>query len=76
MSQISLYPNPVNNGILNIISPSNELKEISVFDVSGRMILKTKTENNSIDVSQLKTGLYLLNISINGSKKTSKIIIN
>ena len=73
---LSIFPNPVNNGILNIISPTNELKEISVFDVSGRMGLKTKTENNSIDVSQLKTGLYLLNISINGSKKTSKIIIN
>jgi hypothetical protein len=76
LSQISLYPNPVNNGTLNIVSPTNELKEISVFDLSGRMVLKTKTENNSIDVSQLKTGLYLLNISINGSKKTSKIIIN
>ncbi len=76
LSQISLYPNPVNNGTLNIVTPTNELKEISVFDVSGRMVLKTKTENNSIDVSQLKTGLYLLNISINGSKKTSKIIIN
>jgi hypothetical protein len=76
LSQISLYPNPVNNGILNIISPSNELKEISVFDVSGRLVLKTKTENNSIDVSQLKSGLYLLNISSNGSKKISKIIIN
>lgn len=76
LSQISLYPNPVNNGTLNIVSPTNELKEISVFDVSGRMVLKTKTENNSIDVSQLKSGIYLLNININGSKKTSKIIIN
>ena len=76
IQNLSIFPNPVNNGILNIISLTNELKEISVFDVSGRMVLKTKTENNSIDVSQLKTGLYLLNISINGSKKTSKIIIN
>lgn len=76
LSQISLYPNPINNGTLNIVSPTNELKEISVFDVSGRMVLKTKTENNSIDVSQLKSGIYLLNININGSKKTSKIIIN
>lgn len=76
LSQISLYPNPVNNGTLNIVSPTNEMKEISVFDVSGRMVLKTKTDKNSINVSQLKTGLYLLNIKINGSKKTSKIIIN
>lgn len=76
LSQISLYPNPVNNGTLNIVTPTNELKEISVFDVSGRMVLRTKTENNRIDVSQLKSGIYLMNININGSKKTSKIIIN
>lgn len=75
-SQVTLYPNPVNNGILNIVSPTNEIKEISVFDVSGRMVFKTKTDKNNIDVSQLKAGLYLFNININGSNKTSKIIIN
>lgn len=74
--QTSIYPNPVTNGILNIISPTNDLKEISIFDVRGRMVFKTKTETNTINVSQLKTGLYLLNIYINGSRKTSKIIIN
>jgi hypothetical protein len=76
LSQISLYPNPVNNGVLNIISPTKERKEISLFDIRGRMVLKTITEENSINVSQLKTGLYLLNIDINGNRKTSKIIIN
>ena len=76
LSQVSVFPNPVNNGVLNIISPTKERKEISLFDIRGRRVLKTTTEENSINVSQLKTGLYLLNIDINGNRKTSKIIIN
>ncbi|WP_445749098.1 T9SS type A sorting domain-containing protein [Polaribacter sp.] len=76
ISQTKIYPNPVNNGIINIISPSKELKEISIFDISGRSVFKQTTENNTINVSHIKTGLYLLNVTINGSKKTSKIIIN
>jgi len=76
LSQVSVFPNPVNNGVLNIISPTKERKEISLFNIRGRRVLKTITEENSINVSQLKTGLYLLNIDINGNRKTSKIIIN
>ena len=76
VSQTKIYPNPVNNGTLHIITPSKELKKISIFDISGRSVFKQTTENNTINVSHIKTGLYLLNITINGSKKTSKIIIN
>lgn len=75
LQKVSIYPNPVNNGMLNIVLPSQELKEISLFDVSGRMVFKTKTQKNSIDVSQIKAGFYLMNLEVNGSKKTSKIII-
>lgn len=72
---VKIYPNPVANGILNIEMPSQELKVIALYDLNGRLVLKQRTENSAIDVSQIKPGFYLLNLSLNGTSKTTKIII-
>ena len=34
---INLYPNPVNNGLLNVSSNEN-IDELQIFDVSGKMV--------------------------------------
>lgn len=72
---VKIYPNPVANGILNIEMPSRELKDIALYDLNGRLVLQQRTENTAIDVSQIKPGFYLLNLSLNGTSKTTKIII-
>lgn len=60
----NLYPNPVIN-TLNINSDNSEEKLISIFTTSGQLIknLKTTDKNLSIDVSQLSSGSYILNIN-------------
>lgn len=59
-----IYPNPVDN-ILNINSDSSEEKLITIYTTSGQVVknLKTADENLSIDVSQLSSGTYILNIN-------------
>lgn len=59
-----IFPNPVEN-TLNINSDNSEEKAITIFTTSGQLIktLKTTDENLSIDVSQLSTGTYILNIN-------------
>jgi len=59
-----IYPNPVDN-ILNINSDNSDEKSITIFTTSGQLIkiLKTTDENLSIDVSQLSSGTYILNIN-------------
>ena len=60
-NQFNVYPNPT-NGILNITATDfkGELK-VSVKDVSGREILVVTSKQ--IDISDLESGLYLLQIS-------------
>jgi len=68
---INLFPNPVND-ILNINGNSNEDYFYQIYDLTGKVISKGKFINNKINVSQLKTGIYL--IRVNDSKEVTKII--
>ena len=72
---IQLYPNPT-TGIVKI-NLTNFLNNVSleIYDVSGKILKKIKITSDEIDVSELKSGVYLAvmknkqNIS-----KTSKIV--
>jgi len=61
--KIKLYPNPVSDtffisGDDQILS---ELKEIVLYDLSGKIVFKQKvTENNNYDISQLSSGNYIV----------------
>jgi hypothetical protein len=54
---IILYPNPV-SGMLTIQSEKNLIRQISIFDISGRLLIQENGNRNNIDVSQLSPGIY------------------
>lgn len=75
-SEISLFPNPV----LNTITISNyqlsSSTTIQINDLLGNSILESKLNNeNTIDLSQLKNGSYLLTISENGLPVLKRTIL-
>ena len=64
IGEFVLYPNPVKNTLT--ISSALDLDQsiISVFDIAGRRVLNSKLADNinSIDVSRLSAGEYILRI--------------
>lgn len=68
-----IYPNPVQN-IVNV--EVDGLSEIEVFDVNGRFLIKKQaSENkNSIDISSLSKGIYILKVSSATGNGNFKII--
>ena len=75
-AEFSVYPNPVNNGVLNIKSQKGGTLDIQLFDITGRqVIVRTLSNNQPIDVSTFKQGIYLLKISQQGVSTTRKIVI-
>lgn len=67
--------NPINETLT--IPLANDLKtEIALFDLNGRMLLKTEavTEYVSLNTSSLASGTYLLLVRQAGFTKTEKII--
>ena len=75
ISELSIYPNPVNNGLINIKSPLSGVKKVEIFDVTGRSVLKTELETDALDIRSIGAGLYLLKVSIGDRSSTEKIII-
>jgi hypothetical protein len=59
-NQITLYPNP-SSSQLNINS-SEAVEQIRIIDLTGKTISTIVKPNNSIDVSLLSKGVYLLQI--------------
>lgn len=62
-NSIYLYPNPCEN-FITIKSGNEYLKQIQFFDLTGRMITfeSLNKKEEIIDISNLKSGLYLLKI--------------
>jgi hypothetical protein len=74
-SEFSVYPNPAKN-VLNIKSnDSITMKNASVYDLNGKLILSSSIVNDSINVDSLSTGSYILILKDNNEKEyTQKFI--
>ncbi|KFC19626.1 GEVED domain-containing protein [Chryseobacterium sp. FH1] len=71
-SKVSVYPNPFTD-ILNV-SNVKGVKSISVLDTTGRRV-KSISASSAIDLSNLNSGLYIVNLQIeDGSVKSFKVI--
>jgi hypothetical protein len=65
---LSFYPNPVNGGKIYIMSKSGLDKEISIYDVLGKLILQTV-------VTSLASGVYIIKFKENDATATRKLIV-
>tara|TARA_B100002051_G_C16390332_1_gene464868 strand:- start:19 stop:639 length:621 start_codon:yes stop_codon:yes gene_type:complete len=71
-TDFKLFPNPAQN-VLNIQS-QEQIDSVRIFTLEGRLLLQTA--NPSIDISQLKAGLYLVQIMAQGQTATKKFLKN
>ena len=77
---INVYPNPVDvsNQII-IETPQQSIKTITIYDLTGRLVLEQKfTENvwtKTMDVSSLNAGMFYVKVAtINGNMLNSTFI--
>lgn len=69
-----VYPNPVQN-ILQISSTENLEKEIIIYDQNGKQIIKNLLVNNTIDLTKLASGAYLMELrNLNGKKIIKRFV--
>jgi hypothetical protein len=62
LNNIQIYPIP-SSSIINITSPQNPVVSIEVFDLFGKNLLTQNIDVETVDVSDLDTGIYLMKIS-------------
>lgn len=79
--QISIYPNPLNDGMLYVDLPSNDgtQTDISITDMQGKMIYHNQVQNKkSIQIdtnSWLTKGLYVISVRTENTTSIFKLIV-
>lgn len=69
---IKIYPNPVQNFIF--INSNSSISKIEIYDLTGRIILSKITSDDRIDISNFKSGNYILKVYTEKDFSKFKII--
>lgn len=73
--EFSIFPNPTNLESVTITSQLNDAIEVKVFDMLGKQVKNQIITNNTLNVSDLNTGIYLVKITQNTKSTTKKLVI-
>jgi hypothetical protein len=75
-SEIKIFPNPVDQYLNIKVSDNIEDSILTIYNVLGKVVLKQKITKsiNSVDVSSISSGLYMLRIQSKHASKTFKFI--
>ena len=73
--EMNIYPNPVNGNFVTIQTPVNGMKYVEVFDITGKRLINTSLSADTLEVSSLSAGMYLIKVTVEGQSKTSKLIV-
>lgn len=77
-SSFVVYPNPAQNEVTITSSNSNFIKAITIYDIVGKTILSQDGNNEfiqTINTSELNSGIYLLQITDSNNQQTTKKLI-
>ena len=72
----AVYPNPASN-VINVSSSNSKVTAVSMADINGRIVKQISYDNVSnveINISDLASGVYLMNIKSANGETTKKIM--
>jgi len=76
VSNFNFYPNPVNDMLT--IKAQASIDSITVYNMLGQAVVRStpNTTDSTVDMSALQTGAYFVQVSINNTLKTVRVIKN
>ncbi|RTL13186.1 MAG: T9SS type A sorting domain-containing protein [Flavobacteriaceae bacterium] len=72
---LTMYPNPLKGNTLFLTSTANAAMSVQIFDLLGKEVLKSNVMNNTVNVSGLNAGVYMVKITEEGKTATRKLVI-
>jgi hypothetical protein len=70
---VKIYPNPTADFVYVKVSSKSKIEEAEIYDLSGKLVLKTKLESEKLDLRHLLQGVYMI-VFKNSDIKPIKII--
>jgi len=76
MTNFSIYPNPVNNGSIKLITQNTSNLDVEIFNLFGKRVLQLEgLTDRQISIEDLQAGVYLVKITENNQSLTKKLIV-
>lgn len=76
LESLSVYPNPINKSEeLFINTTSQDVKQVTIYNVLGKKMLQKNEIKNSIDISSLKSGFYFVEVNQDGKTAVRKLLV-
>ena len=70
---VKIYPNPTADFVYVKLNSKSKVEGAEIYDLSGKLVLKTKLESDKIDLRNLTQGVYMI-VFKNSDIKPIKII--
>ena len=70
--KLTLYPNPVSNSLY--LTSNQKIENVLIYNLTGALVKSISNNPESIDVSNLNSGSYLVKVTTNQGSFTQKII--
>jgi hypothetical protein len=74
LKNFTILPNPASSELLLKIPDEINVKSISIFDLLGQVVYSSKNVYNSINISNLNSGIYFLKISSQNLSHTKQFV--
>lgn len=71
---LKMYPNPTKSNLYIETALNSEIN-VSIVNMLGKEVVNSKVVNNTVNVSNLTSGIYIVKISEEGKTSTKKLII-
>lgn len=70
-----LYPNPVFDDVVYIVTQNNAPKTVVIYDVFGEVLLRDRLLNKALSISQLAAGVYVMQVTEENKTITRKLVV-
>lgn len=70
-----MYPNPAYGDEVYITTESNGSKDIRIYDVFGEVVLTERISTNTLNISRLVPGVYVLQVTEEKKTMTRKLVV-
>ena len=74
-NEYSLFPNPANQTITITTKDRTIIQEVTIYNQTGQKVMQGKPVNNTLDVSQLQPGIYIIKVKTIEGNVREKLII-
>jgi hypothetical protein len=74
--EVDVFPNPTSDWITIKLKGSALLEGYFLYDLNGRLLMSDRNRNGSVNLSQLESGIYFIQVITDEESVTKKVVVS